>query len=205
MVSDKLKNLICAIQNSKGKYRQQLMDELVSSHIDIERLRAFLMVLIARKGVKALFEADDVLNETWLAVDKSINGLKSPQSFRSWLNGIAHKTFVTQIRRATTKVRVARNDPGLDDMASEPSDPTDSIDEFVGEEELKRQAFAHRILQDLNRDDCVTVEHLSQGRPARELAEALSVSVRWAHEKMQQLKDVLRRRYGAEYRRHFGG
>ena len=120
-----------------------------------------------RRLVRTSHECQDVLQDTWLQVFRSLGRLQSPQAFRVWLYRIAYRRAVTHARRRADEMPPA-------DCAAE-SDSVDSWNELVLLEDaelvhnaLERLTSAHREVLTLRFLEDMDVKEIAEVVGCRE-------------------------------------
>ena len=126
------------------------------------------LMYYVRRLVRTQHECQDVLQETWLLVFRSLARLNSPRAFRVWLYRIAYRTTMTHTRR--------RADEALPDDRSAGEGNVDSWNELQLLEDaelvhnaLKRLSAAHRevltlrFLEEMDVKDIAEVVGCSEG------------------------------------------
>jgi RNA polymerase sigma factor (sigma-70 family) len=125
---------------------------------------------------------DDLVQDTWVRVIRSLTRLKDPSSFPPWLFTIARRTFADQLRRNY-------REPVLEQLADDSSLGSET-------EELDGLLEARELLGELGpvEREVVVLHHLS-GFPLAEIAEIAEVPLGTVksrlHRARQQLKTLV--------------
>lgn len=148
----------------------------------------------AERGVSAS-ECEDLVQETFLGVYRSIGGFRWETGFDGWLFAIARKTLARALRKAGTRgrsgVEVPIDEATTDLDAPAPSDGSGFRQ--VREGELNRAVvMALAELPDQMRR-CATLR-FRHGLKYREIAEALQISVNAVRVQLTRARKRLRRR-----------
>ncbi len=125
--------------------------------------------------------ADDLAQDTWLAVLRSLAGLRQPERFRPWLFTIARRAATDRLRRRYRRPPGPVADPG-DGDAGPPLDDRD-VAEQVADRELirayldrldvrERLAVSLHYLNDLSIADTAAVLAVPEGTVKSRLARA---------------------------------
>lgn len=143
-------------------------------------------------------ECEDLAQETFLAVYRSVKGFRWETDFDGWLFAIARKTLAGALRRAGSLRRSGVEVP-IGDVAADLPAPAanDGSGPFrqVREGELNRAvSMALAELPDQMRR-CATLR-FSHGLKYREIADALQISVDAVRVQLTRARKRLRRRLG---------
>src|SRR5262245_51644963 len=126
------------------------------------RLRYYLRKLLAGVG-----DADDVLQEVWLDVFRSIARLNAAGAFRAWLYRIAHGPAVKAFRKRQLPLE------SLDEEV--PSDAALDVDVFQADDServhaaldklpaVQREALALRYIEDMSYDEIAAIVNCQVG------------------------------------------
>ena len=87
-----------------------------------------------RRQVGDINRALDISQETWLAVWKSLPGLRSPESFRPWLYQIARQRILLDHRRSAKHQRGRKDEITAEDAPA----PEAAVEEAIDFNELRR-------------------------------------------------------------------
>lgn len=156
--------------------RSQLGDRVALTEL-IERWRTPIWTFLYHQ-TQSHQSADDLAQETWLAVLRNLGGLQRPDRFRSWLFTIARRSATDQLRRRYRRPTSAL--PTDDQTASvEAEDPADlAIDRrFVSElithlHERDRAAVFLYYLQDCTLGETAQILDIPPGTVKSRLARA---------------------------------
>jgi len=140
------------------------------------------LMYYVRRLVRTPEECQDVLQETWLQVFRSLPRLESPQAFRVWLYRIAHRRAMTHGRR---RVDDASNDG--------PADESVSIDHWNELELLENAEFVHHALEQLSaaHREVLALRFLEE-MDVREIAEIVGCGEGTAKSRLHYAKLALR-------------
>ncbi len=142
----------------------------------------FLLRLSGNQGV-----AEDLAQETFLAVWQGIDSLRSPGQFRSWVFGIAYRQFLRhRDQRQVETIELGERQPP--DGAA---DPEAALEEA---EERRRLRQAVQSLPDIYREAFCLV-HL-EGLTYREASRALGIRVGTVKSRMHVALRLLREALG---------
>ena len=145
------------------------------------QLRAFL-----RRRVSSEAVADDLLQDVWLKVAKSLSNLPSVREMDSWLYRIARNVLTDFYRRERTTIDIP------DDLPAEPDDSTVS--------NLKEQlnGYIRDVVESLEEPYREALKlTLYDGISQVELAERLGLSVSAAKSRVQRARAEVRKRMEA--------
>jgi len=146
-------------------------------------------------------EAEDLAQEVFLRVYRSVEGFRSDSSFNTWLFSIVKNVWRNEIRRLTAKMRQAEEvpleavidhqDDGGELAVSEPQDPLEGpLDQVLADE--RRQLF-YRALAQLppKMRQCVLLR-LVQDLRYREIAALMKVSIATVKSQLNLAKQRLK-------------
>ncbi len=119
-------------------------------------------------------DAEDAVQETFLAVYRNIHTFRGEAKFSSWLYRIAYNQAVALLRRRQRAQQVYLDDMETDDDLPLPDTVTPLPEEALREEEIQR--CLHDLLMELSpKLRAAFVLHEIEGLPIREVAEILGL------------------------------
>lgn len=149
------------------------------------------LMYYVRRMVRAPHECQDVLQDIWLQVFRSLRRLQSLEAFRVWLYRIAHRRAATHVRQRGEDVQAIEN------LANE-AECVDSWNELDVLEDAEAVHWALGRLSDMHRET-LTLRFL-EDLTVSEIAEILGCSEGTAKSRLHYAKLAVRRLL--EDRRH---
>jgi len=133
----------------------------------------------------------DLLQEIYLAVWRSLQSFDRRCSLRTWVYRVAHHVAATHVLRS--RRRTARQFTTLDDAEFPPAN-TDVAAEVDAAQVLQRLYALIQRLQPLDRE--IIILHL-EGLPAEEIAEITGLTSTNTHTKIHRIRQLLTTRVNA--------
>jgi RNA polymerase sigma-70 factor (ECF subfamily) len=129
------------------------------------------MLRVARSFVRSLDEAEEVIQETWLAVLNGIDRFEGRSSLKTWIFRILVNRARTRARREARTVAFSSLPPGIDEWAGDAVGP----DQAVIDNELR--VVLERAVATLPKVQRLVISLRDiEGWPADEVCEALELS-----------------------------
>ncbi|MES1213556.1 MAG: sigma-70 family RNA polymerase sigma factor [Singulisphaera sp.] len=171
--ADRLAERIVVLRAQSGD--RAAFHELVTMY------EARLMYYVRRLGCD-LDACQDVLQETWLQVFRSLGTLRAAEAFRVWLYRIAHRRAIEQVRLRTVEV------PATNALAAEQAD--DNWNELAL---LENVEIVHQALERLSpaHREVLTLRFLEEMDVA-EIAAVIGCSEGTAKSRLHYAKSALR-------------
>ncbi|WP_433227796.1 RNA polymerase sigma factor [Actinomadura formosensis] len=109
--------------------------------------------------------ADDVVQEIWVAVLRSLPRLADPSRFAPWLFTIARRTVLDRLCReyTVTETPGGATETPTEDLAEEVADRTDLIAALASLPTLEREILILFYLEDLSIADCAQICEVPAG------------------------------------------
>jgi RNA polymerase sigma-70 factor (ECF subfamily) len=115
-------------------------------------------------------EAYDVLQQTFLAIVRSLRNLQQREHFRAWAYGVATRICLKALARRS------RGEEPLEDPDQAMADPA-TLPDLVAEASERRQALLSRVQGLSPRVRSVLLLHFYEELPLKEVAAALEISL----------------------------
>jgi len=148
-----------------------LKDPNAFSHI-VERYESKLRRYIHRLGRFSIEDAQDILQNTFIATYKNLNGFDRDLSFSSWIYRITHNETISYIRKKGFKIQQRTIDSDDDILHIIPSEV--NIEHDIDTKEMK-QKLADVIQTLPQKYYDVFILHVSEQRSYQEISDILKI------------------------------
>jgi RNA polymerase sigma-70 factor, ECF subfamily len=156
--------------------------DLAAFHELVTMYDARLLYYVRRLGCGDVNACQDVLQETWLQVFRSLGKLAAPEAFRTWVYRIAYC-------RAMTQARMRSNDhASTEDMVT-----AEGIDDWNELSLLEDAEFVHQALERLSpaHREVLTLRFI-EDMDVKDIAEVIGCSEGTAKSRLHYAKAALR-------------
>jgi RNA polymerase sigma-70 factor (ECF subfamily) len=140
--------------------------------------------------VRDFYKAEDLAQDTFIKAHGSLDSLRDPTKFGSWILVIARHTCMDYLRSARETV-------SLDDLRDSGIEPhavalDDAVD-VLGDEEIEQHVL--QAIQDLREDyrDIIVMKHV-ENLSYKEISALLDMSISAVGEKLSRVRQILRRK-----------
>lgn len=140
------------------------------------------LLYYVRRLVCDIDACQDVLQETWLQVFRSLGKLQAPEAFRTWVYRIAYCRAITYARTRTTET-----------AATEDAATIENIDDWNELVILEDAEFVHRALEQLSpaHREVLTLRFI-EDMDVKDIAEVVGCSEGTAESRLHYAKAALR-------------
>lgn len=172
--------------------KQSLADPHYFSHI-VERYEDKLRRYIYRLGRFTIQDTEDILQNTFIAVYKNLNGFDSDLSFSSWIYRITHNETISYIRRKgfKTQQKTLNTEDILQIIPSEID-----IEKDYDQQEMKK--ILHAIIQTLPQKYYdVLVLYTFEQRSYQEISDILKIPIGTVGTRINRSKAYIKKKIQA--------
>ena len=179
-----IENLVRRLQTGDDKSLNELMTHY-KSHI-------WPLILAESRNFR---DAEEILQDTWLAVWENINGLRDVSSFGGWLRKIAYN----QCRRYYNTAYHSQGEHPYEDEGLA-WHVNRSAEILLREEELKANAVeaVYHLPSNPEHTREVAVLFYLDNMPIKEIAKELGVPLGTVKRKLHEARELLRKEFGVE-------